>query len=236
MVKKTKFLFTKTKGKGKTRKVELVDNVREFVDNYELCYIFSLENSRTAIMKQLRTELRDSSRFVIGKNRVIQVALGRTDEEAYLPLANEFASKLNGNVGILFTNLKEKAIEKQLDAFVEYDFARAGTIASRRVEVNAGPIVDQPSSMLEQLRKLSLPVVLVKGVIHLERNHVICEVGDVLTGEQTAALKAFGVKLSEFRIRLLWRWAPKLGKKKNALTKLTNDDDDDDDIKEKKKA
>ena len=190
------------------RKAGLVDQIRQCVEEFESCYVFDLVNSRTSLLKKVRVQFKDEGRFVFGKTKVMQIALGRTKEEALQPNLDKLGKKLTGSasVGLFFTNLAPTDIMERFAQISEMDFARSGFQVTSTVELKAGPIVGQPSSMLEPLRALKLPVVLKKGVIELESDHVACQTGDVLTVEQARVLKLFGVPLSEFRIRLLWRW------------------------------
>jgi mRNA turnover protein 4 len=179
------------------------------VEEYSSVFVFELMNSRTALLKQVRVQFRDAGRLVIGKTKFMQLGLGRTREEALKPNLDELGKKLGGassTIGLFFTNMEPKETEARFAQVTGMDFARAGFKVSKTVELNAGPIVGQPSSMLEPLRALKLPVVLRKGIIELEQDHVACNAGDVLTVEQARVLKLFGVMMSEFRIKLLWRW------------------------------
>ncbi|KAH9590182.1 mRNA turnover 4 [Schistosoma haematobium] len=51
-----------------------------------------------------------------------------------------------------------------------------------------------------------MPVKLVKGVVHLEREYLVCRRGDVLSPEQCRILKLFQIEISEFRVGLLAVW------------------------------
>jgi mRNA turnover protein 4 len=200
------------------RKSDLVEQVRECCEEFSTIYVFDLINSRTSLLKQVRQQFKeDGSRFVFGKTKVMQIALGRKEEEALKPGLNELGKRLiecsSSNVGLFFTNSNPKVVEDKIAAISEMDFARSGFIATKTVELKAGPIVGQPSSMLEPLRALKLPVVLKKGVIELEHDHIACNTGDTLSVEQARILKLFGVMLSEFRIRLRWRWTENGGLK-----------------------
>lgn len=190
------------------RKSELVESIHTHSDAHKACYVFDVLNSRTSALKQARQTFKDEGVFVFGKTKVMQIALGRNKEESYKPNLNALGEKLAGAAtgGLFFTSEDPKKIEKRFRAVKEMDFARAGFEAQSSVELKAGPIVGLPSSMLEPMRKLKLPVKLNKGVIELETDHVVCSKGDVLTVDQARVLKLFGVKLSEFQIRLLWRW------------------------------
>jgi len=197
--------LTKTQSRGRARKSELIDEVQKLCDEYKAIYVFSCENMRTDPLKRLRVALKDS-RFMFGKNKVVALALGKSREESYLPGLEKLAEVLRGDVGLIFTNRKISEFEKEIAAFEELDFARAGFVATEDVLVKAGPIEGQPSSMYEPLRKLFLPVKLNKGVIELEEDHYVCRKGDELTPEQAQALKFFNKRMARFSINLVYRW------------------------------
>ena len=204
------------------RKADLVEQVRLAADEFETVYVFDMVNSRTALLKQIRVEFRDDGRFIFGKTKVMQVALGRNGEEALKPNMDALGRKLTGassSVGLFFTNLDPNTAEQRFANMKAMDYARSGFKVTKTVELKAGPIIGQPSSMLEHLRALKLPVVLRKGIIELEQDHVACKAGEELTVDQAKVLKLFGVMLSEFRIRLLWRWTD------GELTELEGSDD-----------
>ena len=80
-----------------------MNNVRDAVDQYSFVYAFSFENMRSSQFKTVRKDWQDS-RFFLGKNKIMAVALGRSEEEAYRENLHLVASDLKGNVGLLCTN------------------------------------------------------------------------------------------------------------------------------------
>jgi hypothetical protein len=74
--------LTNTKKQGRAHKTELVDKIRAAVDEFENLFLLSFQNMRSNKFKQVRMEWKDS-RFFLGKNKIMQVALGRTEEEEY---------------------------------------------------------------------------------------------------------------------------------------------------------
>jgi len=214
--------LTATAPHGRTRKSELVDAVRGALDSFRAVYVFTCDAARSNLLKNARASLRDSSRFFFGRNKVVKVALGRSPEEAYLPGLEKLSEKLVGEVGLLFTNLSHEELDSKLKAFEADSFARAGFVATEDVQVKAGPIEGQPSSMYEPLRKLQLPVRLSKGIVELEEDHYVCQKGDVLTPEQAQGLIFFNKRMAKFQIRLLHGWRD--GELKDLDVELDEDD------------
>jgi mRNA turnover protein 4 len=198
---------TKVKSLGHQRKETLVEQIHELCNTYTTVYTFDVLNSRSTLIKDARVASKEFGRFVFGKLKVMRIALGTSEDEAYKPGLHILGDKIEGGTGgLFFTNLPHKKVLKMFHEFSNVDFSRTGSIATRKVEMKAGPLVGFPSSMLEQFRSMGLPVALDRGTIMLEQDFIICNEGDTLTSQQARALKAFGVKLSEFKMRVLWRW------------------------------
>ena len=76
---------------GLNFKQELIDKIRQAIDKYERLFVFTVDNMRNQKLKTLREHYRDTSKFFLGKNRVMSVALGN-----YIPrvLVDRIANKL----------------------------------------------------------------------------------------------------------------------------------------------
>lgn len=200
------YTLSKTRSKGYDLKRTLLQEVRDCCDKYSNIFVYDVANMRNTRIKELRT-LWEDSRFFYGKNRVMQLALGRTEAEEYREGLSNVAERLRGNVGLLFTN---RAQEEVLEWFSEYscqDYANGGFVSLRQVHLPQGPLPQFTHSMEPQLRKLGLPTVLKKGIITLEKEHTVCETGDTLTPEQARILKLLDIKMSEFKVRLVSYWS-----------------------------
>jgi mRNA turnover protein 4 len=198
--------LTKTEGKGAQLKMDLVEKVRDSVDNYKFLYVFSYENMRTNMFKKVRQQLKES-RLFLGKNKVMQVALGRSEEEEYGDELMKISKHLSGNRGLLFSDTNVEAMKKIFDNSAQQDFARAGNVATETVQFEEGPLSSMPHNMDEPLRKLGMPVMLKKGVVTLIKPFTVCEEGEALTPEQARILKHFNYKLAEFKLSLSCYWS-----------------------------
>jgi mRNA turnover protein 4 len=224
--------LTKVDKKGKELTLKLFSNVRECLDQYQFCFVFSVENMRNTYLKDVRSQFSDSrfvlicctnlmeyltddNRLFFGKTKVMAKALGTSPEDEYQPSTHLLSKYLIGNVGLLFTNREPSAVIEYFGQFSQTDFARAGTPASRSFSVPAGTVysmggelaaeadVPMAHSLEPELRKLNMPTSLVKGKITLDNPYTICEEGDVLDSRQTRLLKLFGVATAEFTVQLV---------------------------------
>jgi len=229
--KRTKLItLSRTEAKGKPGKNKLIENIRNACEEYHNVYVFSLHNVRTSKLKEVRQRWL-SSRFFFGKNKVMQIALGRTGETEAKENLHQVAEQVIGNCGLFFTNDPRQDVEKFFKVYSELDFARAGFTATETVVLPEGPCDKFVHSMEAYLRtKLGLPTSLKKGIVHIDKEYTVCNEGDVLTPEQSKLLKLLGVKMSIFSMQLVCAWEDgKFTMLKEAQADNNNNDEDEDD-------
>jgi len=197
-------------------KSALIQEVRNAVDKHESLYLFSYENMRSSKFKNVRLEFRGGkdnvpSRIFMGKNKLLQIALGRNAEEEYSDNLRNVAKLITGgSVGLLFTSRPRTEVEGYFGSMVEPDFARAGSVSSSTVVVTDEMLDRFPVSMMEQFRKLGMPVEIKTGKVLLRDGLTefrICKEGETLSAEKCKMLTHFDFKVADFKVELVCRWA-----------------------------
>ncbi|KAL7059246.1 hypothetical protein AAHC03_013141 [Spirometra sp. Aus1] len=192
-----------TKKTGK--KSEFVERVRGLVDKYKYVYVISFDNPRNTRLSELRQELNDSI-LLFGKNKLVMVAFGLDNKTQWKPGLRQLSKYVKGQCALLFSNKEVDELRDTFNQFRSQDYARPGSIAAQTVILSAGSVPKFPHTMEPALRQLGLPVKLIRGIINLETEYPVCELGQALTPEQCRILKYFEVQTSEFRVNILARW------------------------------
>lgn len=200
-----KISLTQTKKKGLSGKQQLVEDIRSCVEKYERVFLFSVQNMRNNKLKFIRNEWKDS-RFFLGKNRVIAVALGRSKEDECKENLHEVSKRLRGQCGILFTDKPKAEVLEYFEKHVDSDYARSGNVATDTVTLQPGPLEQFPFNMEPYLRQLGLPTSLQKGVVTLLKEHTVCKKGNVLTPEEARLLKLLCIHMAEFKVTIEAVW------------------------------
>jgi mRNA turnover protein 4 len=211
--------LTKTSKRAtRDHKTASIQEVRDAVDKHENLYLFSYENMRSNKFKDIRMHFRQTkdemempTKIFLGKNKLMQIALGKTPEDEYADNLRHVSKQVTSSVGLIFTSRPRSDVEGFFADFSEPDFARAGFVSPRDVVITNEMLFNQPVSMLEQqFRKKGLPVKIDNGKIVLLDDmgeHRLCREGETLTPEKCKLLTFFGVKLSNFRVKLVSRWS-----------------------------
>lgn len=151
------------------------------------------------------------SRIVLGKNKLLQIALGKTPEDEYADNLRHVAKEITESVGLLFTSRPRAEVEEFFSDFSEPDFAKAGLVCPYDVIITNEMLSKHPVTMMEQqFKKQGLPVMIENGKIVLmdgRNEYKLCKEGETLSPEKCKALVHFGIKVSEFRVQLLCRWS-----------------------------
>ncbi|XP_054778037.1 uncharacterized protein LOC129286023 [Prosopis cineraria] len=200
--------LSKTKKKGREHKEAIMNAIKEAAEKYSSVYVFSFENMRNKKFKEFREQLKSTSRFFLGSNKVMQVALGHSAADEIRPGLHKVSKLLRGDAGMFFTNLPKEEVERLFNEFEEYDFARTGSTATEKVELKEGPLEQFTHEMEPFLRKQGMPVRLNKGVVELISDFVVCEEGKPLSPEASRILRLLGIQMATFKLHLICRWSP----------------------------
>jgi len=111
--------LTKTKKKTKENKGNLIQRVRDSLNEYERLYVIEYENVPSSEFIKVRQEFKADSQFLLGKKSVMSVALGRTKEEEVAEDLHAVSQcLLSGEKrGLLFTNKKHASVLKNQEQF-----------------------------------------------------------------------------------------------------------------------
>lgn len=192
-------VLTQAKKKGNARKEQLINNIRDCTDKYNLILSFRIQGMRNVFLKEIRQKM-NTSRFFLGRNKLMQLALGRDEETEVKTGLATLADHLTGACGLCFTNLPREEVLAFFREYREDDFARSGFEATEDIEIPAGPLPPQFEFSMEQYlrNQLLMPTEIRGGKVCLVHEYTVCKKGKKLTPEQARVLKLLGKKMSSF--------------------------------------
>ena len=194
--------LTKVKKQGREAKENLLEAVQEAIDTYKNTFVLSFENMRAGPFKLLAHTMRSDSKFFLGKNKVIQVALGRTPEDEHANNTSQISKYLRGHVCLLLTNKTQEEVEKHFKEKETDDFATAGVEAPYTVFLEKGveSLGGYAHSLEPYLKQLGLPIKLNFQKLELLADVYVCREGQILNVEQAKILKLLGYKMAKFHL------------------------------------
>lgn len=191
--------LTQAKKKGNVRKEQLLNNIRECTDKYDRVISFRIQGMRNIFLKEIRQKM-STSRFFLGRNKLMQLALGRDEETEVKTGLAALANHLTGACGLCFTNLPREEVLDFFHNYKEDDYARSGFVATEDIEIPAGPLPAQFEYSMEQYlrNQLLMPTEIRGGKVCLVHSYTVCTKGKKLTPEQARVLKLLDKKMSSF--------------------------------------
>lgn len=205
--------LAQTDKKGKENKERIFDEVREGLDNYRFVWLFLLDDVRTPVLQEIRSEW-TGSKLILGKRRVLEKALGDTVEEEYKDNLHKFSKLASGVSGLLFTNEEVDTVTQYFNAYARQDFSRAnskspidfeipaGIVYSRGGQISEEDDVPMSHSMEQTLRnKFKIPTKIKGGKITIEEPYHVVSKGETLDVRKALILKQFGIAASEFKVK-----------------------------------
>uniref|UniRef100_T1ITR9 Ribosome assembly factor mrt4 n=1 Tax=Strigamia maritima TaxID=126957 RepID=T1ITR9_STRMM len=201
-----KVSLTQVKRKPLETKQQLVQDVRSCAEQYARVFVISTENVRNNKLKDVRQEWKHS-RFFFGKNKVMALALGKSDADECQNEIHHISKHLVNQRGLLFTNKTKDEVLKWFAEFKEPDYARSGNKALETIVLDKGPLPTLSFSLEPQLRQLGLPTSLQRGVITLTKDYELCKKDAELTPEQARLLKLLSKKMSDFKVNVICMWS-----------------------------
>ena len=189
------------KGPGE-KKERQVKNSHKYLKQYKYCYAFTYKNMTNLSMNSLKEYYKDSI-FMIGKNHVMQVGLGKTEEEESKQGSSNLNKYLKGNCGLLFTDKEPDDITLYFQQYSSPYFGNVGSISKQTLILKRGfdeHLAEFPSSMESQFRQLGMNIKVDDGKFCLLDDYAVCREGKPLTPEQCKMCKHLNIYLDEFKI------------------------------------
>lgn len=222
-----KISLTKTERKGLQWKQQIVEDIKNCVQKYPNVYLFSVQNMRNNLLKELRSEWKKDARFIFGKNRVMQLGLGKSEEDEVGPNLHKLSQRLRGQCGLLFTIRDEDEVLEWSKQYSALEYARSGFIATETVLLSEGPLEDFSHAIEPHLRSLGMPTKLEKGIVTLYKDYTVCTEGKVLTPEQARILKLIAKPMATFTLEIKCSWSREKGYKSYVTEDLSTGNEGD---------
>ena len=162
-------------------KYEFVEKLTKLIQEYPVVGVVNIENIPAAQMQKMRANLRGKSLIVVGKNRLIKLALQKAEEskKGIVDLANY----VEGQTGLIFANMNAFKLIRVLDASKTKAPAKGGEIAPEDIVVPAGETQFKPGPVISEFQKVGLPAAVQKGKIVIRKDTTLVRKGEKISKE-----------------------------------------------------
>ncbi|MCD6276123.1 MAG: 50S ribosomal protein L10 [Thermoplasmata archaeon] len=165
-------------------KYEFVDKIVKLSQEYPVIGIVNINNIPAAQMQKMRRELRNEAVLIVGRNRLIKLALEKSPRKNL----KELAKYIEGQTGIIFTKMNAFKLAKFMDKTKTKAPAKGGEVAPEDIVVHGGETPFKPGPIISELQKVGLPAAVQKGKIVIRKDTLLVKKGEVISRDVAQVL------------------------------------------------
>ncbi len=165
-------------------KYEFVNKIVSMAEKYPVMGIVRINNIPALQMQKMRRKLREHGVLIVGKNRLIKIALEKMKKKRI----KELAKFIDGQVGVIFTDMDAFKLVKILDNARTKAPAKGGEIAPEDIVVHEGETQFKPGPVISEFQKVGIPSAVQKGKIVIRKDTVVAKKGEVISRDLALAL------------------------------------------------
>lgn len=179
--KRTKFPAEKT---------QMLNTVEELAKKYNTIIVSKLFKVRAGQLMLLRKNFKSEMVMLVAKNKIASLGLRR----AGIKHADEFLSKLDGQNGLIFTNMNPFKLYLALEKSKINLPARAGDIATDEITIPAGNTGIPPGPVLSEFKEANVTTRIESGSIYVSKDSVVARPGDKISPKLAGLLSRLNLK------------------------------------------
>lgn len=165
-------------------KYEFVDKIVKLSQEYPVIGIVNINNIPAAQMQKMRRELRNEAVLIVGRNRLIKLALEKSPRKNL----KELAKYIEGQTGIIFTKMNAFKLAKFMEKTKTKAPAKGGEVAPEDIVVHGGETPFKPGPIISELQKVGLPAAVQKGKIVIRKDTLLVKKGEVISRDVAQVL------------------------------------------------
>jgi large subunit ribosomal protein L10 len=179
-------------------KTETVHETVELIKNYEIIAAADLNKVSSAMLQDMRKQLRGRHKFKVVKNTLMRISM----EEAGKEGTHEFIDTVSGPNVFLFTNGNPFRIAMELDANKVKVFAKTGDIAMNDILISAGNTGLSPGPLIGKFGALSVRTRIESGNIWVAQDTTVCRRGEAINEDLADLLQRLGIRAAEMGLSI----------------------------------
>jgi large subunit ribosomal protein L10 len=183
------------------KKVSEVKLVKEQLRDYPVIGILDMFKLPARQLHKIRNNLRGEAVIRMVKKRLIPRVLkdSRPDLE-------RLADYIQGEPALILSRTDPFRLARIIAESKSPSAAKPGDIATRDIEVKAGPTPLPPGPVIGELQKIKIPCAVQGDKISVSRDTVIAREGDVITRDVAGVLSKLRIEPMEVGLNLLAAW------------------------------
>jgi large subunit ribosomal protein L10 len=171
-------------------KKERVAELSDLIKNKKTILIASIKNIPSSQYQEISKKLRKKAIIKVPKKNLIFRAIDSSGKDAVKKLKEQIKS----DVAILFSDLDSFDLAAELLSNKSPAKAKAGQIAPKDIEVEAGPTDLVPGPAISELGALGIQIQIEKGKINIKESKIIVKEGEKISRNAADIMNKLDIK------------------------------------------
>jgi large subunit ribosomal protein L10 len=168
------------------KKKDMVANLVDTFINSPVVAIAKIDGIPAPQMQMMRAKLRGKADLLVGKNRLINMALLEASEKK--KELERLSEVIDGQTVIVTTDINPFKLFKELESTKTSAPAKGGEIAPDDIVVRAGDTPFKPGPIVGDLQKAGIPAAIEGGKVVIKKDRVLVHEGERISKETANAL------------------------------------------------
>lgn len=186
------------KGRKEPRpeKVKAVEEFSELIRNYPVIGIINLYKTPASALQKIKKELRGKAVIKVAKKSILLLALEKAGKTNLKQFVTDYP-------GLMLANINPFKLYLFLQKKKTSAIAKPGDIATKDIEVKAGPTDLLPGPAISTLTKVKLAAKVEAGKIAVMRDKVVLKAGEKVSLELASALQLLKMEPMEIGLNVV---------------------------------
>ncbi len=171
-------------------KKDEVKSLKDMIDSFPVVGIVNLQDIPAKQLQNIREDLRDKVTFRMSKNKLMKIALEKTDKE-------KLKDHIDDGAAFIFSNENPFRIYRLLQKSKSPAPAKPGDIAKSDIIIPQGSTGLPPGPLVSELQTLGVPAKIDKGTISVQKDAVIVKEGEVISKKISSILSRLKIEPME---------------------------------------
>ncbi len=157
-------------------KVSRVQALTDMLLENPVIGIIDIEGIPASQLQQIRKNLPIESKFIVTKNTLLRIALGRA--AAQKKNIEQLSDKLDGQRGIITTEINPFRLFRAMEATKIKAPARGGEVAPEDIDIEEGDTPFKPGPIVGELQKAGFPAAIERGKVIIKKDKTMVKEGE----------------------------------------------------------
>lgn len=182
------------------RNKAFADKLRLLAKEYSIIGVVDVEGLPALQFQRIRASIGKTAKVLIVKKNIISLVL--TELEKSHKGISALVEKLNGVIGLIFTNDNPFTLYKFVQKNKSSAPAKAGAIAPCDIVVPAGPTSFAPGPIIGELGAFKIKAGITSGKVEVKEDSQVAKEGDTISGALAGILTRLGIEPMEVGLNI----------------------------------